>query len=44
MPYYPFIYVDVDDYGHGSYKRMKKKSYDWYKQVIEHNGDNLFED
>ncbi len=41
---YGFIYVDVDDYGHGSYKRMKKKSYDWYKQVIEHNGDNLFED
>ncbi|HBG67594.1 MAG TPA: beta-glucosidase, partial [Kandleria vitulina] len=27
---YGFIYVDVDDYNRGSYKRIKKKSYDWY--------------
>ncbi|HCY53678.1 MAG TPA: beta-glucosidase, partial [Kandleria vitulina] len=32
---YGFIYVDVDDYNRGSYKRIKKKSYDWYKKVIE---------
>ncbi|MGX8680749.1 MAG: family 1 glycosylhydrolase, partial [bacterium] len=40
---YGFIYVDVDDYGKGTYKRSKKKSYDWYKQVIETNGACLFD-
>lgn len=40
---YGFIYVDVDDYNRGSYKRIKKKSYDWYKKVIETNGESLFE-
>lgn len=40
---YGFIYVDVDDYNKGSYKRIKKKSYDWYKKVIETNGESLFE-
>uniref|UniRef100_UPI00403F127C family 1 glycosylhydrolase n=1 Tax=Candidatus Enterococcus willemsii TaxID=1857215 RepID=UPI00403F127C len=38
---YGFIYVDMDDNGHGSLKRMKKKSFDWYKQVIASNGENL---
>lgn len=38
---YGFIYVDMDDSGHGSLKRMKKKSFDWYAQVIESNGENL---
>ena len=38
---YGFIYVDMDDYGNGTYKRMKKDSFDWYKQVIESNGENL---
>lgn len=38
---YGFIYVDVDDYGNGTYKRIKKDSFDYYKQVIESNGENL---
>lgn len=39
---YGLIYVDCDDYGRGSYDRYKKRSYDWYRQVIESNGANLF--
>lgn len=38
---YGFIYVDADDYGNGSYKRSKKKSFYWYKKVIETNGEDL---
>ena len=38
---YGFIYVDLDDQGHGSGKRIKKDSFDWYKQVIASNGDCL---
>ena len=38
---YGFIYVDLDDYGKGTGKRIKKDSYDWYKRVIESNGENL---
>ena len=38
---YGFIYVDLDDYGKGTGKRIKKDSYDWYKKVIETNGDDL---
>ncbi len=38
---YGFIYVDRDDLGNGTLKRSKKKSFDWYKQVIESNGENL---
>ena len=38
---YGFIYVDMDDCGNGSLKRIKKKSFDWYKKVIESNGENL---
>ncbi|MCI8664127.1 MAG: family 1 glycosylhydrolase [Hungatella sp.] len=38
---YGFIYVDVDDYGKGTYKRSKKKSYDWYKEVIGSNGASI---
>ena len=38
---YGFIYVDVDDLGKGSYQRYKKDSYDWYKKVIESNGEEL---
>jgi 6-phospho-beta-glucosidase len=38
---YGFIYVDADDLGNGTYKRSKKKSFDWYKKVIESNGANL---
>lgn len=35
---YGFIYVDVDDFGQGSYKRYKKSSFYWYKEVIANNG------
>ena len=38
---YGFIYVDRGDDGGGSYKRYRKKSFYWYKQVIESNGENL---
>lgn len=38
---YGFIYVDEDDYGQGSLKRYKKDSFDWYKKVIDSNGENL---
>lgn len=38
---YGFIYVDRDDAGNGSLKRSKKKSFDWYKNVISSNGENL---
>ena len=38
---YGFIYVDRDDEGNGTNKRYKKKSFDWYKKVIETNGEDL---
>ena len=38
---YGYIYVDRDDAGKGTYKRTPKKSFYWYKQVIETNGENL---
>lgn len=38
---YGFIYVDADDHGNGSFKRIKKDSFKWYKQVIASNGENL---
>lgn len=38
---YGFVYVDLDDYGKGSAKRIKKKSFEWYKKVIESNGNNI---
>lgn len=38
---YGFVYVDQDDYGQGSKKRMKKDSFDWYKRVVETNGEEL---
>lgn len=38
---YGFIYVDKQDDGTGTYKRMKKDSFDWYKHVIETNGAEL---
>ncbi|MGL5296580.1 MAG: glycoside hydrolase family 1 protein [Culicoidibacterales bacterium] len=38
---YGFIYVDRDDQGNGTNKRSKKKSFDWYKQVIATNGANV---
>ncbi|KAL1110043.1 hypothetical protein AAG570_014067 [Ranatra chinensis] len=38
---YGFIYVDMDDSGEGSKKRYRKKSFDWYRKVIESNGEIL---
>lgn len=38
---YGFIYVDLDDDGNGSYKRYKKKSFEWYKEVIATNGNSI---
>lgn len=38
---YGFIYVDLDDLGHGSYKRYPKDSYYWYQKVIASNGASL---
>lgn len=38
---YGFIYVDRDDEGNGTNKRYTKKSFHWYKKVIESNGEEL---
>ena len=38
---YGFIYVDVDDRGQGTFKRIKKKSFYWYQEVIRTNGENI---
>ena len=38
---YGFIYVDRDDEGNGTYRRMKKDSFDWFRQVIACNGSRL---
>lgn len=38
---YGFIYVDRDNNGNGTLKRSKKKSFDWYKNVIASNGEIL---
>lgn len=39
---YGFIYVDRDNSGNGSLRRMKKKSFEWYKKVIVLNGEDLY--
>ena len=38
---YGFIYVDRDNEGKGTFKRIRKDSFYWYKQVIESNGEKL---
>ncbi|MBO0412059.1 glycoside hydrolase family 1 protein [Enterococcus hulanensis] len=38
---YGFIYVDIDDYGQGSKKRLKKDSFAWFQQTIQQNGAKL---
>lgn len=38
---YGFIYVDRDDDGTGTFARYKKRSFDWYRQVIKTNGAYL---
>ena len=38
---YGFIYVDRDNDGNGTLARYRKKSFWWYKKVIESNGEIL---
>lgn len=38
---YGFIYVDKNDDGEGTLKRLRKKSFYWYREVIASNGENL---
>ncbi|WP_288878034.1 family 1 glycosylhydrolase [uncultured Kosakonia sp.] len=38
---YGFIYVDKDNEGNGTLKRSKKRSFEWYQQVIASNGEVL---
>lgn len=40
---YGYIYVDQNEQGTGSLERRRKKSFYWYKQVIETNGSSLGE-
>lgn len=41
---YGFIYVDRNDDGTGSFERIPKKSFGWYRQIIDTNGESLFRD
>ena len=38
---YGFIYVDKDNSGKGTLDRKRKKSFEWYKNVIKTNGEEL---
>ncbi|GGP09801.1 glycoside hydrolase family 1 protein [Oceanobacillus neutriphilus] len=38
---YGFVYVNQHEEGEHDLRRMKKKSFYWYKAVIESNGENL---
>ena len=38
---YGFVYVDRFNDGSGTLERSKKDSYDWFKKVIESNGEDL---
>ncbi|EEU9945921.1 family 1 glycosylhydrolase [Escherichia coli] len=38
---YGFIYVNKHDDGTGDMSRSRKKSFNWYKEVIASNGENL---
>ena len=38
---YGFVYIDYQDDGSGEGARIKKDSFNWYKQVIASNGENL---
>ncbi|ARU91910.1 6-phospho-beta-glucosidase [Spiroplasma clarkii] len=41
---YGLIYVDQDDFGNGTRKRYKKKSFAWFKNVIETLGETLWDE
>ena len=38
---YGFVYIDQDDTQNGTLKRIPKKSYSWYQQIILTNGNKL---
>lgn len=38
---YGFIYVNYDDEGNGDFSRIRKDSFEWYKEVIASNGEKL---
>src|SRR5699024_6776882 len=38
---YGFIYVDRDNAGNGTNKRVKNDCYYWYKEAVESNGEGL---
>ena len=38
---YGFLYVDKNNDGTGSLNRIRKDSYNYYKQIIESNGESL---
>jgi len=38
---YGQIYVDANDYGEGTFKRLRKDSFAWYKKCIASNGEDL---
>ena len=40
---YGYIYVDRNNKGEGTLERYRKKSFYWYKKVIETNGESLHE-
>ncbi|GGG11868.1 6-phospho-beta-glucosidase [Paenibacillus albidus] len=40
---YGYIYVDRDNEGQGTMKRIPKKSFGWYKKAIQSNGSDLEE-
>lgn len=37
---YGVVYVEADDNGNGTFNRIKKDSFDWYKKVCETRGDD----
>lgn len=41
---YGFIYVDCDNEGNGILVCLKKKLFNWYKKVIDLNGENFLND
>ena len=40
---YGFIHVDLDDEGEGTLARSRKDSFEWYKETIKDNAENLVE-
>lgn len=38
---YGFIYVDLDNKGEGTGRRLRKDSFDWYQEIIRTNGASL---